>query len=165
MTFDPRAYRAALGCFATGVTIVTVRDANGVVHGRTVNSFTSISMNPPLVMWALGNYSSAFETYTGATRYGVSILDDSAEDLALRFAGRGDQVLSDDEWIDGPEGVPVLAGALASLECEITEIIPAGDHAMLMAQSLTYQSRPGDGLTYFRGSFGRAATISHSGQD
>jgi flavin reductase (DIM6/NTAB) family NADH-FMN oxidoreductase RutF len=159
MTFDPRAYRVALGCFATGVTVVTVRDRAGVVHGRTVNSFTSISMEPPLVMWALGNYSSAFETYTGATHYGVSILDAGGRDLAMRFAGRGDQVLGEGEWTDGAHGVPVMTGALATLECAISELIPAGDHVMLMAQTLGYTSRDGDGLTYFRGTFGVAPML------
>jgi flavin reductase (DIM6/NTAB) family NADH-FMN oxidoreductase RutF len=156
MTFDFRAYRAALGCFATGVTVVTVRDAAGTVHGRTVNSFTSISMEPPLVMWALGNQSSAYEAYTRAEGYGVSILPAGSEALAQRFAGRGDQVLAAGEWQEGAHGQPLLAGALATLECVITELIPAGDHVMLMARTLSYGSRDGAGLTYFRGSFGEA---------
>jgi flavin reductase (DIM6/NTAB) family NADH-FMN oxidoreductase RutF len=86
MTFDLRDYRSALASFATGVTIVTALDSKGNGHGLTVNSFASVSLEPPLVLWCLGNKSDSFELFSKCDAYAINILADQQGDLAMRFA-------------------------------------------------------------------------------
>ena len=155
-SWDERAYRAALGRFATGVTVVTATDAAGITHGLTVNSFTSVSLTPPLVLWCLGNDSDAYALFANTSTYGVSILMADDEARAMRFAGKGDQTLIEEEIQLGNHGVSLLRGALATLECRVTERFEAGDHLILLAKTLAYDSRDGDGLSYFQGTFGAA---------
>jgi flavin reductase (DIM6/NTAB) family NADH-FMN oxidoreductase RutF len=156
MTVDPKLLRRAMGAFATGVTVVAARDAAGGAHGLTANSFTSVSLDPPLVLWCLGDRSDAYELFAAASSYGVSILGSGEAATALRFAGKGDQQIAPEEYRTAVTGAPLLLGALAMLDCEVRERIPAGDHLILLAEVKAVSVHEGDGLTYFRSRFGTA---------
>lgn len=162
MPIDTSLLRQAFGAFATGVTVVTARDRDGGAHGLTANSFTSVSLDPPLVLWCVGDRSDAFGLFMEAPAYAVNILPAGDEARAMRFAGRGDQRLGEADCRPegpGPTGAPLLDGVLATLECEVRERIRAGDHVILLAEvKAVYGPGSGDGLTYFRSRFGRAAS-------
>ncbi len=154
MPFDQKLYRSALGSFATGVTIITARDSSGKGHGLTVNSFTSVSLDPPLVLWCLGNKSDSYELFAKTEHYCVNILAAGQGDLAMRFAGKGDQSLSEDEAGTLVSGAPVIEGAIAVFDCKVVQRIEAGDHLILIGETLAFETNPESGLVYFRGRFG-----------
>jgi flavin reductase (DIM6/NTAB) family NADH-FMN oxidoreductase RutF len=156
-TMDIAGYRRALGAFATGVCVVTILDEAGVAHGLTVNSFTSVSLDPPLVLWCLGDRSDQYAAFAGAPGYCINILGADQADVAMRFAGKGDQRLAAGEFSVVEGGAPRLAGALASIDAQVTERINAGDHLILLARTTGFAHRDGDALTYFRSRFGAAA--------
>ncbi len=149
-------YRRALGAFATGVCVITAEDSEGPV-GLTVNSFTSVSLDPPLVLWCLGDESDRRHLFSQAPRFVINIL--SAEDRAHseRFAW-GAAWLEPGELDRGEHGAPLLKGALSRLECETRERIRLGDHLVIVGEVVHFDTRAGDGLVYFRGRYGRAVT-------
>jgi flavin reductase (DIM6/NTAB) family NADH-FMN oxidoreductase RutF len=160
MTFDLKDYRSALGSFATGVTIVTTLDSNGNGHGLTVNSFTSVSLEPPLVLWCLGNKSDSFALFSKCDAYAINILADSQGEMAMRFAGKGDQKLTVGEYEALETGSPVLPSTIAAFDTKVVQRIEAGDHLILIGQTLGYQRHEGQGLAYFRGQFGSTAGLA-----
>lgn len=154
MAFDAKEYRSALGSFATGVTVVTTTDHNGIGHGLTVNSFTSVSLDPPLVLWCLGNKSDSYELFAKTEHYVINVLGAGTKDSAMRFAGKGDQRLAGDEYQTLKTGAPTLNQAIAIFDCTVVRRVEAGDHLILIGETQAFLSRAGGGLTYFRGSFG-----------
>ncbi len=162
MTFDLKDYRSALGSFATGVTIVTTLDSNGNGHGLTVNSFTSVSLEPPLVLWCLGNKSDSFDLFSKCEAYAINILADSQGEMAMRFAGKGDQKLALGEYAALETGCPVLPDTIAAFDTKVVQRLEAGDHLILIGQTVAYQSHEGQGLAYFRGQFGSTAGLAKS---
>jgi flavin reductase (DIM6/NTAB) family NADH-FMN oxidoreductase RutF len=160
MSFDVQAYRKALGCFATGVTIITTRDSAGGAHGLTVNSFTSASMTPPLITWCLGDKSDSFELFSTTDSYAANVLAASDGDFAMRFAGKGDQSLADGEYETRVTGSPILPRALASFDAKVVDRVWLGDHLMLVGEVVAFSIRDGEGLTYFRSRFGVAPVIA-----
>jgi flavin reductase (DIM6/NTAB) family NADH-FMN oxidoreductase RutF len=159
MGFDQKAYRAALGGFATGVTVVTARDADGGAHGLTVNSFTSVSLDPPMVLWCLGDNSDAWDLFSRAPAYAINVLAAGDEALAMRFAGKGDQRLAAGEFSTLATGSPVLPGAVAVFDCDVVQRVSAGDHLILIGQTREWQARGGEALTYHGGRFGRTGAL------
>jgi flavin reductase (DIM6/NTAB) family NADH-FMN oxidoreductase RutF len=160
MTFDLKDYRSALGSFATGVTIVTTLDSNGKGHGLTVNSFASVSLEPPLVLWCLGNKSDSFDLFSKCDAYAINILADSQGDLAMRFAGKGDQKLATGEYGALETGSPILPNTIAAFDTQVVQRIEAGDHLILIGQTKAYQRHDGQGLAYFRGQFGSTSALA-----
>jgi flavin-dependent trigonelline monooxygenase, reductase component len=159
MPFDLKEYRSALGSFATGVTIVTTQDEQGRGHGLTVNSFTSVSLDPPLVLWCLGNKSDSYDLFSKTDAYAINVLAAETTDFAMRFAGKGDQSLADGEYSGLSTGAPVLPQAIATFDCKVVNRIEAGDHLILIGQTQAFQTRPDDGLAYFRGAFGSTQSL------
>ena len=129
--FTERDLRDACGAFATGVTIVTTR-SEGKPLGITANSFSSLSMDPPLVMWAPARRSARFEAFTLAERFTIHILNAEQLDLAAGFARSGDAPFAEVEWQEGPDGVPEFPGCAAVLRCRHHAIHPGGDHAIVV---------------------------------
>ncbi|MCZ8281426.1 MAG: flavin reductase family protein [Aquidulcibacter sp.] len=162
MTFDLKDYRSALGSFATGVTIVTALDSNGNGHGLTVNSFTSVSLEPPLVLWCLGNKSDSYDLFSKCDAYAINILADSQGEMAMRFAGQGDQKLAAGEYAALETGSPVLSGTIAVFDTKVVQRFEAGDHLVLIGQTMAYQRHEGQGLAYFRGQFGSTTGLAKS---
>ena len=153
--FDVRAYRRALGGFATGVCVVTAHTIEGP-FGITVNSFTSVSLEPPLVLWCLDVGSDRHDAFAGAERFAVHVLPVEDRDMSDRFAW-GVCQLSDDEFEVGDPTPPRLKNALTRLDCLTHERIPMGDHLIVVGRVTAYEAADsGDALTYFRGAYGRA---------
>ena len=150
---DTAALRQALGCFVTGVTVVTTRGAGGLPHGFTANSFTSVSLDPPLVLVCVGHAAEDSEVYRECEGFAINMLADSqralsdtfATDLTDRFAGV--------RWREGSYGSPILEGCVASLECASWRRIEAGDHMILVGRVLTFEDSTGRPLAFFRGSY------------
>jgi flavin reductase (DIM6/NTAB) family NADH-FMN oxidoreductase RutF len=162
MTFDLRDYRSALASFATGVTIVTALDSKGNGHGLTVNSFASVSLEPPLVLWCLGNKSDSFELFSKCDAYAINILADQQGDLAMRFAGKGDQKLAAGEYAALETGSPVLRDTIAAFDTKVVQRVEAGDHLILIGQTMAYRRHEGQGLAYFRGQFASTSALVKS---
>lgn len=129
---DSRHLRTALGRFATGVTIVTCTDAEGRFVGLTANSFNSLSLEPPLVLWSLRKSSPSLAAFLAAPRFAVNVLAEAQVDLSRRFAAPVVDRFAEGAWAIGAHGAPVLAGCAAVFECESVSRQPAGDHHLFI---------------------------------
>jgi flavin reductase (DIM6/NTAB) family NADH-FMN oxidoreductase RutF/pimeloyl-ACP methyl ester carboxylesterase len=154
---EPRILRDALGCFATGVTIVTTLDANGAPLGLTANSFTSVSLDPPLILFSLLKKSANLNTFTQAGRFAVNVLQIGQQPAAGRFAQRdGDRFAAIDWSVREAGGSPLLAGSLASFDCRTYAMHDGGDHLIFIGEVIYASFEPRrDPLLYFRGKFQR----------
>ncbi|HKK34877.1 MAG TPA: flavin reductase family protein [Paracoccaceae bacterium] len=151
---DPPALRRALGRFATGVTVITTVGPEGGPLGFTANSFNSVSLDPPLILWSLSRSSQRLGAYRGASHYAVNILTADQEGIARQFASQAEDRFTKVEWRPGLGGAPVLEGALAVFECAHEAVYPAGDHELFIGRVMRAQARQGRPLTYFGGGFG-----------
>ena len=142
------ALRSALGRFATGVAVVTFNDADGARRGMTINSFTSVSLDPPLVLVNVGKSQRSHDALAGRP-FTVNILGAEQQDLAVSFAG-GPRV--DASWVEG-EHAPRINGVLAHLECTPWRAYDAGDHTIYLGQVEELDFREGDALGYLTSSF------------
>lgn len=152
MSFDARAFRQALGSFATGIAVVTAgRDGNW--RGITVNSFSSLSLDPPLILWCIGKTSRRYLTFTNAAEFTVSILsaDNRAAAEAIATAGEGELTAVPLEDCD--DCPPAIAGALAVFECSREALHDGGDHVIVVGRVKTFRQRDGAPLTFFRGQY------------
>lgn len=154
MTFDPKAFRQALGAFPTGVAVITAtQDAEPV--GITVNSFTSVSLDPPLVLWCLKNDSQRYHCFVEAKGYVISILGTEHENVSSRLARQGEHKLDDMGLLATELGPPALADALAIFECEAHAMHEGGDHMILVGRVVRFQRREaGAPLVFHRGRYG-----------
>jgi len=132
--FDSHTLRQALGRFATGVTIVTTAAADGSPVGLTVNSFASLSLEPPLVLWSLRRASASLAAFRAAPRFAVNVLAESQIELARGFASAHGHHFAAAAWLRGEGGLPLLAGAAACLVCETTAYQEAGDHELFIGR-------------------------------
>lgn len=151
---DAVAYRQALGGFATGVCVVTAHSAEGA-FGITVNSFTSVSLEPPLVLWCLDDRSERYELFAGAERFAVHVLPVEDREMSDRFAWGTCRLTPDEFDTTNPEP-PRLRNALVRLDCVAHDHVRMGDHLVIVGAVRRFESRPGDALTYFRGQYGAA---------
>jgi flavin reductase (DIM6/NTAB) family NADH-FMN oxidoreductase RutF len=153
VAIDPDTFRAALGRFTSGVTVVTTCDAGDHDHGMTVSAFCSVSLDPPLVLACIGHDASMHPVMLRADRFGVSILADGQEQLARRFADQRSDRFDGVGYSRGRLGVALLDDALAHLECTIVDRREAGDHTIVVGEvesAACYQGRP---LVYYRGGY------------
>jgi flavin reductase (DIM6/NTAB) family NADH-FMN oxidoreductase RutF len=157
MAFDLRGYREALGSFPTGVAVVTAAGA-GAHMGITVNSFTSVSLDPPLVLWCMDRKSSRHGLFSKAPAFTVNILGTEHKGVSARLARPGEHALDGLELIKTELGPPGLADSLAILECATERTLDAGDHTILLGLVLRF-SRPGNSapLVYFGGKYSALA--------
>lgn len=153
-TIDHRELRATLGRFATGVTVVSTEDGEGV-HAMTANAFTSVSMEPPLVLVSVDNRARMHTKLPSTKRYGVSVLGVEQERLAMHFAGRPDDEQPDPFVREGD--VPVVRDAIAHFACDLFAAHPAGDHTLYVGQVRAFKARVGHPLLFHSGSFTRVA--------
>jgi flavin reductase (DIM6/NTAB) family NADH-FMN oxidoreductase RutF len=133
-TFSPSEFRESLGMFATGVTIVTARSAEGVLVGLTANSFNSVSLEPPLVLWSLARAAASMAALSTGSHYAINILAANQKQLAERFATKNIDRWADVAFIEGLGGAPVLAGAAASFECFNRSRYDEGDHVIFVGE-------------------------------
>ena len=153
--FDIAGYRQALGGFATGVCVVTAHTDEGP-YGITVNSFTSVSLQPPLILWCLDRTSWRHDAFAGAERFAVHMLPVEDREMSDRFAW-GVCRLSSDEFDSSSPEPPRLKNALTRLDCRAHDRIVMGDHLTIVGKVTGFETRPGDALTYYRGRYGVAA--------
>jgi len=158
MSFDTRAFRQALGAFPTGVAVVTAA-AGAHPMGITVNSFTSVSLDPPLVLWCLDRKSDRYDAFTQARCHTISVLGTAHESVSARLAKQGAHHLDGIELIATQAGPPALADALAVFECETHAVHEGGDHAILVGRVLRFARREaGEPLVFFQGRYGALAS-------
>lgn len=153
MSIDADLFRSVLGRFATGVTIVTIRDADGRDHGMTVSAFASLSLEPPMVLVNIGNDATMAAEMRSAESFAVNILHDSQEALSRRFAGPVDDRFADVPLEHGPLGNAILDNVLAWLECRVVARHPAGDHVIVVGEVEAGAARHGRPLLYYRGGY------------
>ena len=133
---DTLALRRALGRFSTGVTIITCTDEQGGFVGLTANSFNSLSLAPPLVLWSLRETSPSLPHFRAAGRFAVNVLAEAQVDLSRRFASQHDDKFADGAWALGAQGSPLLAGCAAVFECETHSQQAVGDHWLFVGRVL-----------------------------
>lgn len=153
MDIDPRVLRAAFGRFATGVAVVTTLAADGLPVGLTVNSFGSVSLDPPLVLWSLMRRSASLPAFLGAPRFAVNVLAADQQDVSDRFASRAEDRFRSVGWAPGAGGVPLLAGCLARFECATHRSVEAGDHLVFLGHVERFEHRDGAPLLFFSSAY------------
>jgi len=155
MSIDPRAFRDALGCFATGICVAATLDAEGAPVGVTVNSVTSVSLNPPLLLFCLDRNAECHAAFMASDSFALTVLATDQRAMSDNFArppgpGRWDGVV----WRAGITGSPMLDAGLAFLDCRRHAVHDGGDHTILVGRVLGIAHRPeGDPLLYFRGAY------------
>jgi len=152
-TFDVRDYRHALGAFLTGVTVVTTFDPQGTPRGFTANSFTSVSLDPPLVLVCLAKRAGSFSVFNDADGYAVNILSESQQAVSTVFATPTEDRFSGVEWRTGPAGYPVFESAAAWLDCRRHGLVDAGDHVIMIGRVIGYHHTVQPPLGYSRGTY------------
>jgi len=154
MTFDSFAFRRALGSFATGVAVVTAQDSAGTHRGITVNSFSSVSLEPPLILFCLDRAALSFDCFSAAEHFAVNVLSAEQHELSVRFS-----TATADKW-DGvaydlwPGDLPVLCDCLANLVCRRESLYEGGDHVIVVGRvERLHTAGEGDPLIYFQSSY------------
>ncbi len=150
---DAQHLRLALGRFSTGVTIVTCIDEQGQPVGLTANSFNSLSLDPPLVLWSLRSSSVNLPVFTAAGRFAINVLSEAQVDLSRRFASRVEDKFAEGAWSLGEHGCPVLAGCAAVFECMTHAQHAVGDHALFIGRVLACSESPLPPLVYQGGHY------------
>jgi 4-hydroxyphenylacetate 3-hydroxylase, reductase component len=151
--FDTRAFRTALGHYATGVAIIAGVDAAGAPYGLTINSFASVSLDPPLVLWSIGLESESLPAVREAGPFSISILNADQNELAMRFAkSRSDRFSGVDTWV-GASGAPIIAEALAWFDCQTHAIYPGGDHEIILGRVIGFGVEQRSALGFHHGKF------------
>jgi 3-hydroxy-9,10-secoandrosta-1,3,5(10)-triene-9,17-dione monooxygenase reductase component len=144
-----------LGQFATGVAIITTVDDAGGLVGVTCNSFTSVSLEPPLILWSIAKSSLSGPSFSEGKAFAVNVLEASQEVLAMRFAKTGTYKFADVAWHEGLEGVPLLEGCVAYMECRVDARYPGGDHEIILGAVERYVNMALDPLLFHSGEFRR----------
>ena len=152
---DKTAFRNALGSFVTGVTIVTARDGDGAPVGLTANSFNSVSLDPPMVLWSLALSSRSLPAFRDATAWAVHILAADQEDMSNRFARTGADKFAGLKVDDGPEGAPLIEGCAARFGCRARYEYEGGDHAIFLGEVIDFARSTAEPLVYHSGRYGR----------
>ncbi len=152
--FDSIQFRRALSQFATGVTVITTRLADGSYRGLTASSFNSVSLDPPLVLWSLGNAANSLPIFTGNSHYVINVLAAGQQDLADRFSRRGTDPFGDLGFSLSRTGQPILPGVAAWFECHNRSRYPEGDHVIFVGEVEECAAMPQPALLFHRGQFG-----------
>jgi 3-hydroxy-9,10-secoandrosta-1,3,5(10)-triene-9,17-dione monooxygenase reductase component len=152
---DARSFRSALGSFVTGVTIVTTRDPDDADVGLTANSFNSVSLEPPMVLWSLALNSTHLPAFRNATWWAVHILASSQETLSARFASKGADKFAGLTVARGPGDIPLLEGCAARFICRTAFEYEGGDHAIFVGEVLSFDRAGHPPLVYHQGRYGR----------
>lgn len=148
-------FRHACSRFASGVTIATALDAQGTPHGLTVSSFTSVSLDPPLILICLGHQVTIIEHFRAAKHFGINILSEQQQSLSDRFARKGFDRFDGLPWDRGITGVPVIPGALAAIECSVHQRFSSGDHDIFVGLMVQTRVSDGEPLIHFASRYRR----------
>ncbi|WP_426115231.1 flavin reductase family protein [Massilia sp. PWRC2] len=157
--FDAAQFRQALSQFATGVTVITTRLADGTFRGLTASSFNSVSLNPPLVLWSLSGNANSMPIFNGNSHYVINVLSAEQAALAERFARRGDDPFATTEYELSRTGQPIIAGAVAWFECHNRSRYPEGDHVIFVGEVEQCAVQPQAPLVFHGGRFGSVVPV------
>lgn len=151
---DKKKFRDALGNFATGVCVVTVAPEQGRPIGMTINSFSSVSLEPPLVLWSIQNNSECFDIFNAADKFALNVLSTEQEGHSGFYAKKGEHTLDASHYCLGRTGSPVFRNALASFECRVWARYPGGDHQIIVGEVLEFSTHPsGRPLLFYKGKY------------
>ena len=160
--FDSRQFRDALAQFATGVTIICAGSDTERYVGFTANSFNSVSLAPPLVLWTLSSRSTSLPAFETAERYSVNVLSPSQTDLARRFSRPHSDRFAGVDFRMGWANAPLIAGCAAWFECRHHSRMRAGDHVVFVAEVVTCERASGSGLVFHNGRFATTVPFSET---
>ena len=150
---DPQSLRQALGCFATGVAIVTTRGDGNAPVGLTINSFNSVSLDPPLVLWSIAMSAPSLGAFRRRGSFAVNILAEDQVDLCRQFARPSEAKFAGVNYVDGFDDVPLLQGCAAHFECRTFDRYPGGDHEIYLGEVVNLSSTDRSPLVFHQGRF------------
>lgn len=154
MSFDGRELRNAMGRFATGVCLITAVDKEQQPLAMTANSFSSVSLDPPLVLWNLQDGSDVYDAFATPQYFAINILSSEQQDLSNQYAKKGQHIIDGEHYSDGKHGAPIIRNALVSFECELEATHPGGDHLIIVGRIVDMVQRPdGDPLLFYAGGY------------
>ncbi|MCG8316922.1 MAG: flavin reductase family protein [Pseudomonadales bacterium] len=153
MSHDPKAFRNALGQFATGVTVVTTKDQDGNKIGMTANSFSSVSLDPMLVLWSIAKTCKVFDQFNDAEHFAIHILKADQKEVSNQFASSCDDRFSGIATNEGMTGVPVLDDYCALFECQLESRYEGGDHIILVGRVVNFENRGDSPLIFHAGRY------------
>ncbi len=155
MTLDVREIRNMMGHFATGVTVITTKDSAGKAFGLTVNSFTSLSLNPPLVIVCVDKTVDCYSCFDETKVFTVNVLSEDQEELSRRFSTKGLEKFEGIQWRMGENGAPLLEGVIGTIECKVTHSYEGGDHTIFLGEILSATAKEDRPLLFFKGKYHR----------
>jgi flavin reductase (DIM6/NTAB) family NADH-FMN oxidoreductase RutF len=150
-------FRTALSRFASGVTVVTTTDGHGKPFGMTVSAFSSLSLEPPLILICIDKKASGHGHFSPGSTFAVNILAEDQEEVSRRFASRDVDRFNGIGYRSGTTGVPLLEGAIARIECRVTDIYAGGDHTIVVGELVATEVSDGKPLAYYRGGYAQLA--------
>lgn len=156
---DPKEFRRTAGKFLTGVTIATSRAADGTPHGLTANSFTTVSLTPPLILFCIDSRARLLEHFVDTGYFGINILSEQQQELSSKFARPNIDRFDGVEWYEGRTGAPLFAGSMAIMECKLVQSVQAGDHLILVGEVVHLDYADGNPLAYFSGCYRQIAPL------
>lgn len=158
MTLDQRQFRNALGCFASGIVVATGTMPDGTGTGVTISAFSSLSLDPPLILFCLGRQAQCLPAFVKGRAFAINVLSDQQKDMSIHFAAKQTDKMKGVKVNAGKNGAPLLSGCLAHLECECADVVEGGDHLIVIGRvdDLSY-AQGGQPLLYYRGSYGSLA--------
>lgn len=154
MSLDPREFRNALGRFATGVCVITTQPETGNPFGMTINSFASVSLEPPLILWSLQKNSDCFEPFQSSKKFAVNILSADQQTLSNQYAKKNEHDLTEGTYHVGESGCVVLNDVVTSFECDVDAIHEGGDHLIIVGRVVAMSNQDErDPLLFYSGKY------------
>jgi flavin reductase (DIM6/NTAB) family NADH-FMN oxidoreductase RutF len=155
MVIDSQELRRILGHFVTGVTVITTKDTSGAPFGLTANAFTSLSLNPPLVLICVDKGAQCYSCFVESNIFAINFLHEDQQEISRRFATKGADKFAGLNWHTGTHGVAILDGAIGHLECRIVQSYEGGDHAIIVGEVLHGVASHDRPLLFFKGKYHR----------
>jgi flavin reductase (DIM6/NTAB) family NADH-FMN oxidoreductase RutF len=155
VTIDPQELRRVMGHFATGVTVITTKDQEGIPNGLTANAFLSLSLNPPLVLISVDKSAQCYSCFECMNGFTVNFLSEEQEEISRRFATKGIDKFAGLEWREGTNGAAILHGVLGYVECKIRECHDGGDHTIVVGEIVGANASGERPLLFFKGKYQR----------
>lgn len=160
---DSSDFRQAVGAFTTGVTVVTTSDEDGVRYGLTANSFASVSLEPPLVLFCVAHNAPSMDGFTRGRHFAINVLACDQEDIARRFARPAPDKFAGLAWRTGIFGAPLLDRCIAHIECRLEHVHPSGDHGIVIGRVYRVRVYEGEPLVFHRSRFGTVVRDTATG--
>ena len=148
---DTKLLRNNFGLFSTGVTVVTTIDKNDIPIGMTVNSFASVSLNPPLVLWSIDKNQPSYNSFLSSKGFAVNVLNKEQIDLCYKFSSPSEDKFKDIQWNLSDNGFPIISNSLAWFDCLSWANYPGGDHQILLGEVNSFDKNENDPLIFWNG--------------